>query len=375
AALVQLDEIPHDRDEVVASQHGLIRRPLEAQALIDLVATHATEIVALRREEEPLQRLLRRLAVRGIARTEQRVNLAQGLFLGVRRVLGQRVLDERRLDTTRRGEHLHLENLRLPQPLDQRLVEGRVRLGDHFARRRVDDVACQRLRLLALAALDGVELIAHVDRGVRGENLDLLVLELTETLDELLGQLRAHLDRALRLGRGLFGLGFLGLRLRCLGVMLFTREDHLLGYDRTRQFPQFLSIRADLGQIEIANAEEEVIQISVRPIAKSTKQGGRGKFLLFIDVNVNHIVDINGELHPRAAEWNDPGRDEALTVGVRGLFEYRTWGSMELTHDDPLSTIDDKGAEVREQRQLTEIHFLLDDIPRPLDAVHFLVDH
>src|SRR5581483_10783428 len=168
--------------------------------------------------------------------------------------------------------------------------------------------------------------------------------------------------------------GFLGLRLRCLGVVLFTREDHLLGHDRTRQFSQFLSIRADLGQIEIANAKELVIQISVRPIAKRTEQGGRGKSLLFVDVNVNHIVDINGELHPRAAERNDPGRDEALTVGVRGLFEYRTRGSMELTHDDPLSTIDDKGAEVREQRQLTEIHFLLDDIPRPLDAVHLFIN-
>ena len=78
------------------------------KALIDLVAANAAEVVALRREEETLERLLRRLAVGRIARTQQRVDLAQRFFFSVRRILRQRVLDEHRLGAARGDEHLDL---------------------------------------------------------------------------------------------------------------------------------------------------------------------------------------------------------------------------------------------------------------------------
>src|SRR5207237_7694310 len=46
--------------------------------------------------------------------------------------------------------------------------------------------------------------------------------------------------------------------------------------------------------------------------------------------------------------------------------EYDAWRAMELRHDDALRAVDDEGAKRRENRQLTEIDFLLDDVLRPL---------
>ena len=47
---------------------------------------------------------------------------------------------------------------------------------------------------------------------------------------------------------------------------------------------------------------------------------------------------------------------------------------MQLADDDALGAVDDEGPERREQRQLTEIDLLLDDVARPLAAVDLLVD-
>jgi len=44
------------------------------------------------------------------------------------------------------------------------------------------------------------------------------------------------------------------------------------------------------------------------------------------------------------------------------LFKDHARGAMQLTHHDALSTVDDKGAQLRKKRQVTEIDFLLDDV-------------
>jgi hypothetical protein len=77
AAFVEFHEVADDLDEIFLRQHRQIGRRVEAEPLVDLVATHAAEIVALRREEQPLERLLGREGVRCIAGTEQTVDLLQ----------------------------------------------------------------------------------------------------------------------------------------------------------------------------------------------------------------------------------------------------------------------------------------------------------
>ncbi len=44
---------------------------------------------------------------------------------------------------------------------------------------------------------------------------------------------------------------------------------------------------------------------------------------------------------------------------------------MQLRHDDPLRAIDDKCAKRREYREVTEIHFLLDDVLGPPLVLEF----
>ena len=62
AAFVQLDEVADDLDEVFLRQHRVVGRHGHAEPLIDLVPADAAEVVALRREEQALERLLRRRA-------------------------------------------------------------------------------------------------------------------------------------------------------------------------------------------------------------------------------------------------------------------------------------------------------------------------
>ena len=102
AAFVQLDEIAQDRDEVFLREHLSSPASVEAEPLIDLVPADATEIVALGREEQALERLLRRRLVGRVAGPEQRVDLLQRFLLAVRRIFRERVLDQRRLGATRR---------------------------------------------------------------------------------------------------------------------------------------------------------------------------------------------------------------------------------------------------------------------------------
>src|SRR5205823_11278608 len=47
AALGQLDEVADDRDEVVFGQDGVVLRLVDFEALVDLVAAHAPEVIAL----------------------------------------------------------------------------------------------------------------------------------------------------------------------------------------------------------------------------------------------------------------------------------------------------------------------------------------
>ena len=81
---------------------------------------------------------------------------------------------------------------------------------------------------------------------------------------------------------------------------------------------------------------------------------------------------VNSTHEPR----NGMMRDEISRwpFGCVALLEHDAGRPVELADDDALGAVDDEGAERREQRQLTEIDLLLDDVARALDAVDFLVD-
>ena len=112
----------------------------------------------------------------------------------------------------------------------------------------------------------------------------------------------------------------------------------------------------------------------VAPVAERAQERGGRELLLLVDVDVDDVVDVDGELDPRAAERDDARRDQALPVRVRRLLEHHARRPVQLADDDALGAVDDEGAERREQRQLAEIDLLLDDVARPLAAVDVLVD-
>ncbi len=373
AAFVQFHEVANDLDEVFLRQHGVVGRHGHAEPLVDLVAPHAAEVVALRREEQTLERLFRRLRVRRVARTEQRVDLRQRFLLAVRRILGQRVLDERGLGPTRRDEDADLVDLGLADLLDHRVVEQLAGLGDHFAV-GVDDVERETAAHFALAALDRILLVAQVDAHVRREDLDRVDALPAETVEHLFGQLVAFLDEEHVLGALALGLGLLGSGLRRVLGGRFTGKRDVLGDDRAEELTLVGAALALLGQVEVADGEEEAENVRVRPIAEGAQQRGGRELLLLVDVDVHDVVDVDRELDPRAAERDDARRDEALAVRVRRLFEHDARRPVQLADDDALRPVDDERAERREQRQLAEIDLFLDDVARALLLVDDLVD-
>ena len=82
----------------------------------------------------------------------------------------------------------------------------------------------------------------------------------------------------------------------------------------------------------------------------------------FIDPNMQKIVLIGLELQP-----GTPIRDNAGVVGtppvlVHFIFEIDAGTAHDLIHDHALGTIDDEGASLGHQRQLTDEDFLLFDL-------------
>ena len=374
APLVQFHEVPQDRHEVVDRQDGRARRGRQAEALVDLVAPHAAEVVALGGEEQPLERLLGRLLVGRVARAQQRVDLLEGLVLGVRRVLEQRVLDQLALHAQRRHEDLHPVQVGLAEALGQHLLERLAGLGDHLARFRVDDVEGEHARGRAFAALDGVELVAQVDRHVRGEHLDLVDLLAAEAVEHLLGQLVAHPDEKQVLVALALGLGLLGLRLRRVIRRRLAHQLDVLGDDGADDLAVLGASLALLHQVELADREEEPQDVGVAPVAERTEQRGGRELLLLVDVHVDDVVDVDGELDPRPAERDDARRDEPLAVGVRALLEHHARRAVQLRHHHALRAVDHERAQRREQRQLAEVDFLADLVLEALAVAGILED-
>src|SRR2546426_1611701 len=57
-------QVADDRDEVVLGEDRVVLRDVDLEPLVDLVAAHPPQVVPLGVEEQPLERLPRRLEVR-----------------------------------------------------------------------------------------------------------------------------------------------------------------------------------------------------------------------------------------------------------------------------------------------------------------------
>jgi hypothetical protein len=104
-------------------------------------------------------------------------------------------------------------------------------------------------------------------------------------------------------------------------------------------------------------------------------QQRRGReLLLLVDVHRDHVVDVERELHPRAAERDDPGAEELGAVRMHALLEHHAGRTVQLRDDHPLRAVDDERAQGGQHRQVPEVHFLLDDVLGTALVAHVLPD-
>ena len=256
------------------------------------------------------------------------------------------------LGAPRREQHLDLVDLGLDQLLPQRVRQLAPALGDHLARLGVGRVEGQDV-VRPVARRGRLLLLAHVDRGVAGEHrhrLDALVPHLVQAL---LRELVAH--RAQRLAPGIF------------------RVRHVHREQRAQDLALLLPALELAGDVQLLRREEELQDVRVVPVAERAKQRRGRELLLLVDVDVDHVVDVDRELDPRAPEGDDSRREEPLPVGVGVLLEHHARRPVELAHDHALGAVDHERSEGRHDRQLTEVDFLLDRVLEPLLALDLLV--
>ena len=92
-APTEIDQVFDRGDEILVGQDALAEIDVDAELLVDLVASNATEIVFLRIEEEPLEQGARVRNRRRIAGTQLAIDVLERFFLVVRRILLQRLDD------------------------------------------------------------------------------------------------------------------------------------------------------------------------------------------------------------------------------------------------------------------------------------------
>src|SRR6185437_2775458 len=248
-------------------------------------------------------------------------------------------------------------------------------LGQHLARLFIHDIQREDATRGALAALRHIHFVAEIDGHVAREDLDGPGLaEPLQAIVYLLRQFVALAHEHLRLGPLPFGARLLGLEPGRVGIGRLASQRDVLGDDRANHLPLVAAALDLLREIELAHREEQAQDVRVVAVAQSAQQRRRRELLFLVDVDVHDVVDVHRELHPRAAEGDDARGDEPLAVGVRGLLEHHARRAMQLADDHALGAIDHEGSQRREQRQLTEIDFLLDDVARALLAVDLFVD-
>jgi len=79
---------------------------------------------------------------------------------------------------------------------------------------------------------------------------------------------------------------------------LAERQRDVLGDDRADNLALVDPALALAGEVKVADAEEEAQDVAVSGVAKRAQQRGGGELLLLVDVDVNDVMDVDGEFDP-----------------------------------------------------------------------------
>ena len=134
-------------------------------------------------------------------------------------------------------------------------------------------------------------------------------------------------------------------------------------------------LQVGFGHLHLFSQGKDVQDILVCLITDSPEQRSDRELFLTVDVGIHHIVDIRGELHPRALERDDTGGIELGAVGVELRAEEHTGRTVQLRHHHTLGSIDDERSLGCHIRYHTQVHrlfyrlkiFVLGVVARKLD--------
>ena len=91
---------------------------------------------------------------------------------------------------------------------------------------------------------------------------------------------------------------------RIAGLVLGVR--HIGGQQRPEDLAAFLPGLELAGDVDHFGRKEQLENIGILAVPKRPEQRGGREFFLLVDMDVDHVVDIDRELNPRAPERNDP---------------------------------------------------------------------
>ena len=186
----QAHNAAHELDQVAVGEHTGVRVYVELEARVQLVATNACQVVALRIKEEGVEQLPRVVDCRRLARTLFLEDLDQCLVVRLGRILLERQVDEE-VRLTRVGVAEQVANTLVRVGIE-RLARGRVDLGEGAQQRRDRQLAlavdaCEDQTLLIDLELEPRTALWH---QVRGEDLLRRILRLHDVRARRTHQLR-----------------------------------------------------------------------------------------------------------------------------------------------------------------------------------------
>ena len=329
--LPQLQLVLDDLVEVLRVQDLLVERRVHPELGVQLETADAREVVLLRVEEHVLEERPRAVERRRIAGPQAAVDLDQRLLVRADRILLQRLADDRADVVALGEEQFDLVDVLLLRHRDDPRRQLFVRLENDLAGLRVDDVSGGKRPL--------ERFVSHRHR---------LDVGLAQRGNRVGGDLLAVLHRevaGLDVGGG-------------------AQPDEAVADGPLQR-------RALVQEDPIDRVERADDLIRAAQTQRAEEHGGQ-KLPLAVDADVEQVLLVVLELHPRAAIRDDLRDVERLVFGV----EEGARRAVQLRDDDALGAVDDERAVVRHQRDIAEVDLLLLDVADGLHAgLGVLVPH
>ncbi len=329
AAVTQADDRLEDLEHVFLAQGAHVVGAVEFQADVHLDPADARQVVALLVEEQALEHRLGGFHRRRLAWTHHAIDVEQ------------RVLADRILVDSQRVAHVGAD------------------------RDVVDVQHVDRGEALLLQRRDGrdVQLVAGLGVDLAGGRVHFVPRQITadQGLRRQQQRLQARIHQALGLTRGNLGAGGSDL---FAGVGVDQREFRL------HPAPAFRLVRrgpapGDALLLHIGHDVIEGREDLFAVHAQRHQEGGGRQFAAAVDAAIDDVLGVELEVEPRAAIRDHPRREQQLAGGVRlalVVVEEHAGRTVHLRDDHPLGAVDDEGALVRHERNVTHVDVLLLDV-------------